>query len=131
MSGGSMFSILQISDLHRSKGEPFSNDEIISSLVADVGRYPSERPSISKPNAIVVSGDLVQGLRLGDAAYSGGLVEQYEVALDLLERLADTFLDGDRSRLLMIPGNHDVDFNQSLAAMEGVDVKNEDVKGLL
>jgi 3',5'-cyclic AMP phosphodiesterase CpdA len=93
-----MFTLLQISDLHRAVSEPFSNEEIMSSLVADVERYPTERPSISKPDAIIVSGDLVQGLPLRSPSYPAGLVAQYEVALDLLKRLTDTFLAGDRSK---------------------------------
>lgn len=126
-----MFTLLQISDLHRAANEPFSNEEIMSSLVADVARYPNEQPAISKPDAIVVSGDLVQGLPLQSPTYPAGLVAQYEVALELLKRLADTFLGGNRSKLVMIPGNHDVDFNQSLAAMTEVKVRKENVKGLL
>ena len=127
-----MFTLLQISDLHRAASEPFSNEEIMSSLVADVARYPNRTPpSISKPDAIIVSGDLVQGLLLGSPAYPAGLIAQYEVALDLLKRLTDTFLGGDRSKLVMIPGNHDVDFNQSRAAMTEVKVRKENVKGLL
>src|SRR4051794_156320 len=72
-----MFTLLHIPDLHRSANEPFRNEEIMSSLVADVERYPSERPSISKPDAIIVSGDLVQGLPLRSPAYPAGLVAQY------------------------------------------------------
>lgn len=126
-----MFTLLQISDLHRAASEPFSNEEIMSSLVADVERYPTDRPSISKPDAIIVSGDLVQGLPLHSPTYPAGLVAQYEVALDLLKRLTDMFLAGDRAKLVMIPGNHDVDFNQSLAAMTEVKARKENVKGLL
>lgn len=126
-----MFTILQVSDLHRAANEPFSNEEIMSSLVADVGRYHSERPSISKPDAVIVSGDLVQGLPLCSSEYPAGLVAQYEVALGLLKRLADTFVGGDHSKLVMIPGNHDVDFNQCMASMAKVKVRKENVKGLL
>lgn len=46
--------------------------------------------------------------------------EQYEVAEAFLKSLADTFLNGDRSRLIMVPGNHDVCWNTSLDAMEVV-----------
>jgi len=123
-----MFTLLHLSDLHRSAAEPFTNDEIVSSLVADMGRYSSESPPIAKPDAIIVSGDLVQGLPLDSPAYPDGLVNQYEVALDLLNRLADGFLAGDRSKLVMIPGNHDVDFNQSRAAMVEIQVEKEDIK---
>lgn len=126
-----MFTLLQLSDLHRSEMEPFSNEEIVSSLIADVARYSSENPAISKPDAIIISGDLVQGLPLGCASYPGGLSKQYEAAVDLMARLADTFLGGDRSKLVMIPGNHDVDFNQSFASMAVVNTRKENVKGLL
>ncbi len=126
-----MFTLLHISDLHRSVDEPFTNEEIMSSLVADVARYPYGQPTISKPDAIIISGDLVQGLALGSPHYPSGLVAQYEVAFDLLKRMADIFLDGDRSKLVIIPGNHDVDFNQSLSAMVEVKVRKENVKGLL
>ena len=126
-----MFTILHLSDLHRSSAEPFSNDEILSSLRADMDRYPSEHPSIAKPDAIIISGDLVAGLLLGAPTYPAGLVQQYEVACDLLIRLADTFLGGNRSNLLMIPGNHDVDFNRSRAAMSEVQLRGPEIKGAL
>src|SRR5436189_4412316 len=119
-----MFTILHLSDLHRSAKEPLNNDEIISALRADVDRYPTETPAISVPDAIVVSGDLVQGLPLRSAKYPADLDEQYNVAVELLERLSDTFLGGDRAKLIIIPGNHDVDFNGSLAGMTEVTVRN-------
>ncbi len=54
------FSILHISDLHRSTADPISNDELISALVGDRDRYLHESPRILPPEAIVLSGDLVQ-----------------------------------------------------------------------
>ncbi len=126
-----MFTLLHISDLHRAEAEPFSNDEIMSSLVADMERYPTDCPPIAKPDAIIVSGDLVQGLRVGASDYPDGLVKQYEEAYDLLTRLSDKFLGGDRSKLVMIPGNHDVDFNQSRAAMTEVTLRQPEIKGPL
>ncbi len=126
-----MFTILHISDLHRAAAEPFGNDEILSSLLADSGRHSSESPPIAKPDAIIVSGDLVQGLPLKSPDYPNGIVKQYEAAFDLLVRLTETFLAGNRSNLVVIPGNHDVDFNQSRFVMAEVRLKNVDIKGVL
>ena len=32
----------------------------------------------------------------------------------------ERFLEGDRSRLIMVPGNHDVDWNTAFSALEPV-----------
>ena len=45
------------------------------------------------------------------------LAKQYEDAEDLLGQLATQFLGSDRSRLVIVPGNHDVDWNRSRASM--------------
>jgi hypothetical protein len=42
------------------------------------------------------------------------------MAEDFLDELVRRFLDGDRSRLIMIPGNHDIDWNTAFAALEPV-----------
>jgi hypothetical protein len=52
------------------------------------------------------------------------LAAQYDVAYDFLAQLTDRFLDGDRSKVILIPGNHDIDWNRSRASMETVDPKN-------
>ena len=113
-----MFTILHISDLHRSGGEPISNRELLSSLIADFQRSARETPSVQRPDAIVVSGDLVEGLPLESVAYPNGLREQYREAAELLECLSEEFLDGDRSRVVIVPGNHDVDWNGARMAFE-------------
>lgn len=59
-----MVSILHISDLHRSPDDPISNDVLISSLVADRDHYVAEDPPVPAPEAIIVSGDLIQGASL-------------------------------------------------------------------
>jgi 3',5'-cyclic AMP phosphodiesterase CpdA len=78
-----VYTILHISDLHRSTSYPFGNEEIVSALRADIARAARETTPIAAPDAIIVSGDLVQGLRLGSKDYPDGLREQYQVALDL------------------------------------------------
>src|SRR3954469_22590120 len=98
-----MLTLLHISDLHRSPRDPISNSELVSSLLADRESYPFEVPRIPQPDAIIVSGDLVQGLPLGAASYPAELERQYDTAFELLVTLADRFLGGDRSRVVIVP----------------------------
>ena len=116
-----MFSILHISDLHRSVDEPLDNGSLIASLVADADRYLGEYPRIPQPEVIVVSGDLIQGVPLGTPNWEEALKEQYRVADAFLTELCDRFLDGDRSALVIVPGNHDVCWNTSRQAMSEVE----------
>lgn len=118
------FSILHISDLHRSPRDPISNDELISALVSDRDRYIHEEPHVAAPEAIIVSGDIIQGVRLGTADFTAEISSQYAVAEEFLDELVRRFLEGDRSRLIMVPGNHDIDWNTALAALEPVPKKD-------
>lgn len=115
-----MFTILHLSDLHRSPDEPVNNDSLIAALLADQDRYAGETPFVPQPDAIVVSGDLIQGAPLGHPKWGDVIASQYDVAGAFLDELAKRFLDGDRSRLVTIPGNHDVCWNTAFAAMERV-----------
>ena len=108
-----MFSILHISDLHRSKEEPIDNNSLIAALLADHDRYMGESPQIPPVGAIVVSGDLIQGAQIGAPNWQQSMEDQYAVAEGFLSELCDRFLDGDRSRMVLIPGNHDVCWNTS------------------
>lgn len=114
------FSILHISDLHRSPHDPISNDELISALVSDRDRYIHEDPPIAIPEAIVISGDIIQGVSLGTDDFAAKIAEQYADAEEFLDELVRRFLDGDRSRLVMVPGNHDIDWNTARSAFERV-----------
>lgn len=60
-----MYTILQISDLHRSRDEPVDNDTLVAALLGDRDRYIGETPIVPSPDAIVVSGDLIQGAPIG------------------------------------------------------------------
>lgn len=126
-----MYTLLHLSDLHRSKHDPISNDELLSCLITDSERHKTENPQITKPNAIIVSGDIIQGLPLGATDYPAALDIQYDEAIDLLAKLSDAFVEGDRSRVIIVPGNHDVDWNASRSAMEKVDIKDQDIPALL
>src|SRR3989442_15802995 len=102
-----MFSILHISDLHRSPDDPISNEELLSALLRDRDRYLKEDPQVSAPQAIVVSGDIIQGVPLRATDFGPKLAEQYAVAEKFVHELANSFVDGDRSRVIIVPGNHD------------------------
>jgi len=116
-----MFSILHISDLHRSPDDPALNDDLIASLVFDRDRYVhEEHPPIRPPDAIVVSGDLIQGVPLAVPDYDEQIRQQYDVAFRFLVGLTERFLAGDRSRVILVPGNHDVNWNLARSAMEPV-----------
>ena len=115
-----MFSILHISDLHRSPTEPLDNDALVAALINDRDRYICETPEVRSPDVIVVSGDIIQGESLGASNWERSIKDQYVVASEFLEHLARRFLDGDRSRIVLVPGNHDVCWNTSFRAMQRV-----------
>ena len=114
------FSVLHISDLHRSPYDPISNEELVSALVSDRDRYVREDPAVPVPEAIVVSGDIVHGVKLGATGHEEALSEQYAAAEAFMDELVRRFLHGDRSRIVIVPGNHDVDWNTAFAAMTPV-----------
>lgn len=116
----SMYSILHISDLHRSSEEPVDNNSLLAALLADCDRYIGETPRVPPPDAIVVSGDLVQGARIGLPNWQQSMQDQYRVAGGFLTDLCKRFLGGDKGRMVLIPGNHDVCWNTSYGAMERV-----------
>jgi hypothetical protein len=113
-----MYSILHITDLHRAKTDPISNSELISALVSDCEDYGRETPAIKPPDAIVISGDVIQGVTLSHPEFEHELAAQYDVAHDFLASLADRFLDGDRTKVIIVPGNHDIDWNVAFSSME-------------
>lgn len=115
-----MYSILHITDLHRAKSDPISNSELLSALVSDRECYERETPPIKPPDAIVVSGDVIQGVALNQPDCERELAAQYDVAHDFLVSLADRFLNGDRTKIIIVPGNHDIDWNVAFSSMEPV-----------
>lgn len=109
-----MATILHISDLHRDQGSKLTNDSLLESLRLDMNRYVAE--GISSPDAALVSGDIVYGVTSSDASNDALLKCQYDEAHAFLVRLADTFFDGDRERVVLVPGNHDVSHPHVLRA---------------
>lgn len=118
---------MHISDLHRSPGDPISNTELIESLLAD--REVHQLNNIPRPDAVIVSGDLIWGATLGAPDYRENIRQQYAVAINFLVELTERFLNGDRSRVVITPGNHDCCWNTAKSAMKLVarDQEPEDI----
>lgn len=114
-------SILHISDLHRSKGGEISNVALLSSLLNDKDRYSiSETRKIQSPDIIVVSGDIIRGSIKPDGSEME-VQNQYDEAIEFLNELTNHFLGGNKSRIVIIPGNHDIDWKYSRESMEKID----------
>ena len=104
--------IFHISDLHKPKD--LSYETLLDSLVDDKKRWKEE--SIHFPDFIVISGDLIQG------GYTDEDIEkQYNEVSDFLEKLVIEFLNGDKSRLIMVPGNHDVNRSCTISSMNRIE----------
>ena len=126
-----MYTLLHLSDLHRATGEEvITNAELLDSLLNDRDTYGSDHPPIPQPDIIVVSGDVVRGVPLGDPDYPASLIEQYDEAYAFLIDLSEQFVDGDRSRVILAPGNHDIDWNATRRFMN-VDDSDPDPRPFL
>lgn len=108
--------LLHISDLHRTSEPRLSNAELLSAIASDATRWSSE--GIPRPELIVVSGDLIQGAGLDSSDPDALVKDQYDEAAEFLDDLANQFVDSDRSRLVIVPGNHDIHWGRSLRAMK-------------
>jgi len=107
--------ILHISDLHRTPEAELSNEHLWGTLRNDIySTYGEtelgvEEPQLPKPeeiDLIVVSGDITQ------TASSA----EYTEAEQFLRQLATELLRGDITRLVIVPGNHDVRWGHSRGA---------------
>ncbi|WP_281886281.1 metallophosphoesterase [Paenibacillus sp. YYML68] len=109
------FSLLHISDLHRTQ-DYVSNEVLITSIEHVLDSYNGND---WRPSLIIVSGDLVQGSKSSDEAkVVEELDKQYQEAGELLDELTRIYLGGDRNKVVMIPGNHDVSFYHSRMSMK-------------
>ena len=107
---------LHISDLHRTPAPRIDNDTLLATIDSDSNRWARE--GIGRPALLVVSGDLVQGVPLGCDDVEAELAAQYEEAHDFITRLTDRHFEGDRGRVVVVPGNHDVCWPIARLAME-------------
>ena len=111
-----MPTLLHISDLHRTSGPRLKNDELLMAITNDAMRW--EQEGIPYPDLVVVSGDLIQGTKADTADPDPEIEAQYEEAGNFLRRLAAHFVNSDLSRVVIVPGNHDVHWGRARRAME-------------
>ena len=110
--------LLHISDLHRTSTPRPSNDELLAAICSDSERWSLE--GITKPDLIVVSGDLIQGSNLDVPEPDTEIEAQYREADDFLKRLGAEFVNSDQSRIVMVPGNHDVHWRRAFDGMKPI-----------
>src|SRR5438105_3408027 len=116
-------SILHISDLHRDPDNPIRNDVLLDTLENDRRHFSAEEtPAVRSPDLIIVSGDIIHGVSADTAEPEMKLREQYREALDFLGRLTDRYVGGDRNRLIVVPGNHDVSAYHFMKSLRPVDI---------
>ena len=110
-----MPTLLHISDLHRTSTPRLGNDELLSAIFSDTKRW--EKEGIPYPEVIVVSGDLIQGTSVDHPNPDSEIARQYAEAGTFLQQLTKEVVDSDPSRVIIVPGNHDVHWSRALQAM--------------
>jgi predicted phosphodiesterase len=117
--------ILHISDIHRNEEGKVKNRALLNSLIQDKEAYTKE--NISSPDLIIVSGDIVYGSTNSnfDSAIEE-IEEQYIEAEEFLNMLVDEFLGGDKQKIIIVPGNHDVCLPQLKKSLKEIDVSMVD-----
>ena len=127
-----MLSILHLSDLHRDPANPISNSVLIDSLERDRDRYTCDANNpVQSPDLVVVTGDIVQGVKSGTPNADDVLRKQYDEATIFLGDLANRFLAGDRSRLVLVPGNHDVSDDVFRRCLSPIDIQSRSSRMLI
>jgi hypothetical protein len=121
----SQLRILHLSDLHRTGDDPLTNTELLNGIQLHLGQMAGLGDDFTQPDAIVVSGDLVQGVSSSSADPVADLKQQNGEALNFLVELAEMFVGSDRSRVIILPGNHDVERATAQKAMKKVDSGKE------
>jgi len=116
------FSILHLSDLHRDLQDELANGPLLESLIRDVERYRDQNPPILAPSLCIVSGDLVFGVGPRHPDPDTELERQYSQAVAFLVSLADALFNGNRDRIVLIPGNHDVSYPAVIASATRIDI---------
>jgi hypothetical protein len=115
------FSILHISDLHRDLRDEIENGPLLDSILRDVRRYNDQNPPLLEPSICIVSGDLVFGIK-PQSPDAAELDRQFEQVVEFLVGLADDLFSGDRNRIVILPGNHDVSYPVTLASCARIEV---------
>jgi len=109
--------ILHLSDLHRTRGHEVTNNNLWHYLNRDIttefqntnsslGLSDPKLPQPKEIDLIIISGDITQ-----KAASN-----EYQEAAQFITLLVENVLDNDKTRLILVPGNHDVDWGYSRGA---------------
>lgn len=104
------------------------NEWLFDSIENDIGRFMKSDPTILKPEICIVSGDLVYGISPNSENFTEELKRQYSQANDFLVMLCDKFFGGERSRVVIAPGNHDVDFSKVIASGNTINIPESDAE---
>ena len=124
--------ILHVSDLHRDPQSPISNVTLLDSMKRDREQYASSDDlGVDSVDLIVVSGDIVQGVRHGRADAEAILQHQYEEAIEFLEGLTQQFVNGNKESVVIVPGNHDVSDHHFRESLERVEISSGGPKELI
>jgi hypothetical protein len=116
------FSALHLSDLHRDLADELETGALLDSLDLDVTRQAAEAPPILRPSLCLVTGDLIYGTSATAAAPNDELARQYGQTLEFLVGLAQRFFGGERERVVILPGNHDVSLPAVMANVARVPI---------
>jgi hypothetical protein len=122
------FSILHISDIHRDLNDEIPNEWLIDSLINDFNQFEKQDPKILKPALCVVTGDLIFGASPDIENSDEELKRQYNQAEEFLKELADTFFEGNRNSVVILPGNHDVCFKDVMMSLQKIEIPHESEK---
>jgi len=95
--------ILHLSDIHRTPDEAVTNAQILNGLIAALDDWIDAKRA---PDIVVVSGDITQAAE----------PQEYDEARAFLEGLLN-HLKLDPTRLVLVPGNHDVYWPESEEAL--------------
>jgi len=111
--------IMQLSDLHREVSVFPSNKAFVSSIISDISRYASGEVPVPEPDVLVICGDIVQGSNQIDdfETATQKIEQQYSEATDILNQLCVELFKGDKGRIVIVPGNHDVSWPHSRKSM--------------
>ncbi|HDR9488664.1 metallophosphoesterase family protein [Burkholderia stabilis] len=121
-----MVTFLHISDLHRDSGSGLTTRSLLESLRLDRERYIAE--GLPQPDIAIVSGDIVYGVTKDDSSSDAALRAQYDEAYSFLVDLSDLFFSGNRDRIVIVPGNHDISHPHVLRSTVPEDIPTDGVR---
>jgi predicted phosphodiesterase len=110
-----VFSWIHLSDLHFGHGDTsykWDQKSVLAALYDDIESALRDWPELPRPQAILVTGDI---------AFSGNTASkiEYDDAKAFIDKLVE-LLKIPKSRVYMVPGNHDVQRKKNLKVIEEI-----------